>query len=128
LSSSSMMIASDIPRRRIPLPLAWLGVVGFVLTTTSPVAARAAGGDAGAALFQANCAGCHAGGQNFIAEKKTLRRDALEKFQSLDAVELQQFVQKGMPHKFLPFGKQFSDDDYADVTKFVLDQALGDKW
>jgi cytochrome c6 len=82
----------------------------------------------GAALFQANCAGCHAGGMNFISEKKNLKKEALEKFQSLDQVKLQSFVQQGMPHRLLPFAKTFSDADYFDTTSYVLDQALNDKW
>jgi cytochrome c6 len=80
----------------------------------------------GAALFQANCAGCHLGGKNFVAEKKTLEKAALEKFQSLDQAQLQKFVQTGMPHKFLPL--KFSEQDYVDATSYVLDQAVNDKW
>jgi cytochrome c6 len=80
----------------------------------------------GAALFQANCASCHAGGKNFVAEKKTLEKAALEKFQSLDQAKLQKFVQTGMPHKFLPL--KFSEQDYVDSTSYVLDQAVNDKW
>jgi len=108
----------------------WILVASVsIALTTTPVQAGAEPDLAnGATLFQANCAGCHAGGQNFVAEKKTLRKEALEKFQSLDAEKLQSFVQKGMPHKFLPFSGKLSDDDYRDVTNYVLDQALGDKW
>jgi cytochrome c6 len=82
----------------------------------------------GATLFQANCAGCHAGGMNFISEKKTLRKDALEKYRSLDQVQIQKYVQQGMPHKLLPFSKTMTGKDYLDATTFVLDQALNDKW
>lgn len=82
----------------------------------------------GATLFQANCAGCHGGGLNYVAEKKTLKKDALEKYQSLDQGKLKTFVQKKLPHNLLPFSKSFSDSDYTDVVDFVLDQALNEKW
>jgi len=83
----------------------------------------------GATLFEANCAGCHRGGMNFIKEKKTLQKDALEKFiGSTEAVKIQNMVQKGMPHKLLPFAKEFSSEDYADVASFVSDQDIGEKW
>lgn len=107
-------------------------MIGLVLVTsfTTPPA-FAATTDAnlanGAALFQANCAGCHAGGQNFIKPQKTLDKQALERYQSLDQGQLQKFVQQGMPHKFTAF-KFSADKDYFDVTSYVLDQALGDKW
>lgn len=82
----------------------------------------------GAALFKAECAGCHMGGQNFMSEKKTLKKEALEQFQSLDATKLQIFVQSQMPHSFLPFHSKWSDQDFGDVIGYVLDQAINDKW
>ena len=83
----------------------------------------------GATLFQNNCAGCHAGGMNFIKEKKTLQKAALEKYLgSTEPIQIQNFVQGRMPHKLLPFSKDFSDQDYLDVASFVSDQARGEKW
>lgn len=83
----------------------------------------------GAALFRANCAGCHGGGMNFIKEKKTLQKAALEKYLGgNDPIRISDFVQKGMPHKLLPFSKEFGDQDYSDVASYVSDQALGEKW
>lgn len=113
-------------------PSAWTAAVAtaslaIVLTTVAPALASDADLKNGGALFTANCASCHAGGQNIMAEKKTLHKDALEKYQSLDQAQLQKFVQTGMPHRFMPF-KFSSDQDYKDVTSYVLDQALGDKW
>lgn len=83
----------------------------------------------GETLFQANCAGCHAGGNNFVSEKRTLRKDALQTYRgTVDAVAIQEFVQKGMPHKLLPMKTAMDDSDYGDVVAYVLDQALGEKW
>ena len=105
--------------------LASVATVAMVTFLSSPVAAADVG--EGKVLFQANCAGCHAGGQNFVSEKKTLFRDALEKYRTTDPVKLQDFVQKGIQHRMLP-RKFSSDQDYASVIAFVLDQALGEKW
>jgi cytochrome c6 len=116
-------------------PTVWTAAVAtvslaIVLTTASPAMALASAADAdlknGAAFFTASCAGCHAGGQNVISENKTLHKMDLEEYQSLDQAQLQKLVQTGMPHKLLPL--KFSDQDYKDVTSYVLDQALGDKW
>ena len=100
----------------------------LLFVASAPHYALAADVGSGAKLFSANCAGCHGGGNNYISEKKNLRRDALEKYQSLDSEKLQAFVQNKMPHKFLPFKQEFTDDNYADTIAYVLDQALNDKW
>jgi cytochrome c6 len=96
----------------------------------SPLPSSAASADVahGAALFQAECAGCHIGGNNVMSEKKTLKKDALEQYQSLDATKLQAFVQDKMPHSFLPFHSKWSDQDFQDAVGYVLDQAVSDKW
>jgi cytochrome c6 len=98
------------------------------LTTTTASAVEPVDLTRGSVLFESNCAGCHRGGMNFIKEKKTLQKDALEKFLSLDQPKVQDFVQNKMPHQLLPFKKEFSNQDYVDVTSFVLDQALQEKW
>jgi cytochrome c6 len=83
----------------------------------------------GETLFQANCAGCHAGGNNYVSEQRTLRKDALQTYRgTVDAAAIQEFVQKGMPHKLLPMKTAMDDVGYGDVVAYVLDQALGEKW
>jgi cytochrome c6 len=83
----------------------------------------------GQTLFQANCAGCHAGGSNLVSESRTLRKEALQTYRgTVDAGVIQTFVQKGMPHKLLPMKTPMDDNDYGDVVAYVLDQALGEKW
>lgn len=83
----------------------------------------------GETLFQANCAGCHAGGNNFVSEQRTLRKAAIQTYRgTLDAAPIQEFVQKGMPHRLLPMKTPMEDNDYSDVVAYVLDQALGEKW
>ena len=63
-----------------------------------------------------------------MSEKKTLRKEALEKFQSLDATKLQTFVQNQMPHVFLPFHSKLSDADFENVVSYVVNQAVNDLW
>jgi cytochrome c6 len=107
----------------VALPFFWsFGV-------SPPQQASAADVARGATLFTANCAGCHAGGQNFVKEKKTLQKEALQKYLgSTEAVQIQDFVQNGMPHKLLAMRIPMDTDSYADVATYVSEQALGDKW
>jgi len=113
-------------------PVAWwttaisTASIALVLSTATPVLAANANVANGATLFTANCASCHAGGGNNLAKKKTLEKQALEKYQSLDPVQLQKYMQTGLPHKLMPF--KFEEQDYKDVTAFVLDQAMNEKW
>mmetsp|Transcript_22400 Transcript_22400/g.33153 ORF Transcript_22400/g.33153 Transcript_22400/m.33153 type:complete len:175 (-) Transcript_22400:276-800(-) len=89
----------------------------------------------GSEIFTGNCAGCHAGGMNFIKEKKNLKKEALEKFISpnLDRDEVKDWVMKSGQHQKLVFFKapsgngKLTDADFADVTGFIVDQAAGDK-
>jgi len=82
--------------RYISLAAAFL----FAMTTqflvyVPPVSARDDNLARGSTLFQANCSGCHGGGMNFIKEKKTLQKQALEKYLGgTDAIKIQDFVQK----------------------------------
>jgi cytochrome c6 len=83
----------------------------------------------GETLFQANCAGCHAGGNNFVSQKRTLQKEAIQQYRgSTDQDVIKGFVQNGMPHKILPMKTPMEENDYSDVVAYVLDQALGDKW
>lgn len=122
-TTTTAWAAVSSPLLLLLLPLA-------ILTANPPVASAAVGdATTGAVLFSANCAGCHAGGQNFVSSSKTLQQDALEKYLgSTDPVKLQAFVQNGMPHKLFPMRMPMQDQEYLDVATFVSDQALGKKW
>jgi cytochrome c6 len=76
----------------------------------------------GAKVFAANCAACHVGGNNVINAQKTLKKDALERYQmaSLEAIKTQ--VQQGkaaMP----AFSNRLKPEQIDDVAAYVLDQA-----
>ena len=81
--------------------------------------------DAGANVFGGKCVACHLGGGNLVKRNKTLKKDALTKYKmySAKAIITQVTCGKGvMPN----FGKQFSQEQIADVAAYVLREA--DKW
>jgi cytochrome c6 len=81
-------------------------------------------GDAasGAKIFSANCAACHAGGNNVIMANKTLKKEALEQYgmNSIGAITTQVTNGKNaMP----AFGGRLSAAQIEDVATYVLDQS-----
>ena len=117
-----------IRRKTSDVASAAVVILSFQLLTV-PVVSTAADIANGSKLFDYNCAACHRGGMNYVSEKKTLQKDAIEKYRKTTNVDkIQDYIQNAMPHRFMPFGNKFSNDDYTDVVSFVLDQALNDKW
>ena len=88
----------------------------------------------GKEIFDNNCAGCHVGGANLVKPEKDLHREALVRYVSADLsqAEVQQWVQQSGQHKRIVFFKmpdgKMKEADWADVTTYVLYQALNDKW
>ncbi|HEY9642408.1 MAG TPA: c-type cytochrome [Coleofasciculaceae cyanobacterium] len=76
----------------------------------------------GAKVFSTNCAACHLGGGNVVNAQKTLKPDALAKYEmaSLDAIQSQVTNGKNaMP----AFKGRLSDQEIEDVSAYVLDQS-----
>jgi cytochrome c6 len=76
----------------------------------------------GAKMFSANCAACHAGGRNVIMADKTLKKEALEKYNmnSLEAIVYQVTNGKNaMP----AFKGRLNNQQIEDVANYVLEQA-----
>lgn len=65
--------------------------------------------------------------QNFVKAKKTLQKDALEKFVGLDEVKVEAFFRGSVVHK-LNFEGKLADQDITDVVTYVVDQAKNEKW
>jgi cytochrome c6 len=87
--------------------------------SSSASAANLAGG---AKLFNANCSACHMGGNNVIISSKTLKKEALEKYNmsSLDAIKTQVIHGKNaMPS----FRSRLNDDQIEDIAGYVLAQS-----
>lgn len=78
--------------------------------------------EAGAKIFKANCAACHALGSNRVVAAKTLKKAALEKYAmySLDAITYQ--VTKGK-NAMPAFSKKLKADEIENVASYVLAQA-----
>lgn len=76
----------------------------------------------GQQVFNANCSACHIGGNNVIISNKTLKRDALEKYEmnSLEAIRNQVINGKNaMP----AFKERLTDAEIAAVASYVLQQS-----
>ncbi len=81
----------------------------------------------GEAIFTSNCAGCHAGGQNFLAPHKSLSKADLEKNQvNTSAAIIDKVIngQSPMPG----FGKLgiISAEDIENVAAYVLKKSEAD--
>jgi cytochrome c6 len=104
--------------------IALLAITFLTLVFSQP--ALAAGDPAGGAkVFSANCAACHAGGNNVVMANKTLKKEALEQFgmNSADAIVYQ--VQNGK-NAMPAFGGRLSAEDIENVAAYVLDQSAKD--
>nr|YP_009395076.1 cytochrome c553 [Bryothamnion seaforthii]ARW63844.1 cytochrome c553 [Bryothamnion seaforthii] len=85
--------------------------------------------DDGAQVFSQRCTACHSGGNNAINPDKTLKIDALEKYEkdNVDAIILQ--VTNGKAEGGMPaFGDILSKDQIQNVANYVLNQAKNQSW
>jgi cytochrome c6 len=90
-------------------------------SVVKPVA-MAASHEEAAKLFKQNCAACHAGGGNLVNAQKTLKKDALEKYDmySKEAIVYQVVNGKNaMP----AFGNRLSTEQIESLAEYVLAQA-----
>lgn len=91
-------------------------------TTMFMGAANAADIENGERIFTANCAACHAGGNNVIMPEKTLKKDALEE-NGMKAVSAITYQVTNGKNAMPAFGGRLSDTDIEDVANYVLSQA-----
>ena len=87
------------------------------------IVAPAFAGDiaAGEQVFNANCAACHAGGQNVIMPEKTLEKEALTNFLAGGMNEKSVMTQVTNGKNAMPaFGGRLSDEDIANVASYVI--------
>ncbi|MBV6623934.1 MAG: c-type cytochrome [Rivularia sp. (in: Bacteria)] len=76
----------------------------------------------GAKLFKQNCAACHAGGGNLVAANKTLKKDALEKYDMYSKEAIVYQVTNGK-NAMPAFGKRLSSEQIESLAEYVLAQA-----
>merc|ERR1719324_160825 len=98
-----------------------LGLFAATVGGRAP-AAMAADLDNGESVFAANCASCHAGGNNSVAPDKKLKKEALQQYGKYEPAAIVAQVTKGngaMP----AFGERISPEDIGDVAAYVRAQA-----
>lgn len=84
--------------------------------------AQAADAVAGSKIFTANCAACHAGGNNLVISTKNLRKETLEKYGMYSSNAIQTQVTNGK-NAMPAFGGRLSEDEIEQVSAYVLEQA-----
>ncbi len=108
------------------LKKAFAVVIAFVATVAFSMPAYAADAAAGAKVFSANCAACHAGGRNAVNPAKTLQQADLDKYGMASAAAIVTQVTNGkapMP----AFGGKLTPEQIDNVAAYVLAQA-GKGW
>ena len=97
-------------------------IAGAALLVATP--AFAGDADAGEKIFNANCAACHAGGQNSVVPDHTLEKSAIEKFLTGGFKESSVVTQVTNGKGAMPaFGGRLSDDDIANVATYVISKS-----
>ncbi|MBE9010210.1 c-type cytochrome [Pseudanabaenaceae cyanobacterium LEGE 13415] len=99
--------------------IALVGCAIAIFVSISPVYAESPNGEQ---LFNANCSACHIGGNNVIISHKTLKKEALEKYEmkSIEAIRHQVINGKNaMP----AFGSRLSEEEISAIATYVLGQA-----
>jgi len=95
--------------------------VAGVLATGLAAPAFAGDFTAGESIFKANCAACHAGGQNVIMPEKTLEKEALDQYLAGGRQESSVVNQVTNGKNAMPaFGRRLPDEDIANVATYVI--------
>ena len=99
-----------------------LMAIAFLAINISPTLADSVDGSA---VFQANCAGCHAKGGNIVRRGKTLKAKALKRNQvdSQEAVVSLVTNGKGI---MSAYGDRLTEEEIAAVSQYVVDRAAAD--
>jgi len=122
-SSAQHEISSHAAWNPLALGLA-LGLLAAVAGSRPALAADLENGEA---IFGANCAACHAGGNNSVVAEKKIKKEQLEKYlfggYNVDAIKTQ--VTNGK-NSMPAFGEKLGPDDIDDVANWVYQQAT--KW
>lgn len=84
--------------------------------------AQAAEASIGSKIFTANCAACHAGGNNLVISTKNLRKETLKKYGMFSTEAIQTQVVNGK-NAMPAFGERLSLEQIEAVAGYVLEQA-----
>ena len=112
----------ETPRSWSPLAFgAALGLLSAVVVGRAP-AALAADLENGESVFLANCAACHANGNNSIVAEKKLKKEALQQYGRYEVEAIIKQATNG--YGAMPaFGERLAPDDIEDVANYVRAQA-----
>ena len=107
-------------QRIIAMAIAFIAL--FTVFDTSVLAAPVGDLDSGAAVFKANCAGCHVNGGNIVRRGKNLKLKALHrnKADTQDAIAYIVTNGKGI---MSAYGDKLTPEQIADVSAYVLQRA-----
>merc|ERR1711862_1077323 len=107
-----------VPKQKVDVgKAAQAGAVAAAIALSAASPALAGDMAAGEQIFNANCAACHAGGQNVIMPEKTLEKEALDKYLAGGRSESSVVTQVTNGKNAMPaFGGRLSDDDIANVA------------
>lgn len=96
--------------------------LAIAIVTVFSQTAAAANINNGEKIFNANCSACHLGGNNVIITSKTLKKEALEKYEmfSLEAIKRQ--VTNGK-NSMPSFRSRLNPMQIEDVAAYVLHQS-----
>merc|ERR1712007_344137 len=113
-------LARETPSATSWTPLVFGMVLGLFASAVvgHSQAAFAADLDNGQTVFTANCASCHAGGDNAVVPDKKLKKEALQQYGKYEPAAIVAQVTKGkgpMP----AFGSKISPEDINDVAAYV---------
>ncbi len=94
-------------------------IISVFLFISSPVLASQ---DSGAAIFEANCAGCHPKGGNIIRRGKNLKERTLKRnhVDTIDAIA--SLVTKGK-NNMPAYEERLTSQEIETVSNYVLEQA-----
>ena len=104
-------------------------VIGAASIILSAGPVFAADSTAGEIVFNANCAGCHAGGRNVIVTDHTLEKEAISMFLTGGFSEKSVIYQVTNGKNAMPaFGGRLSKIEIENVASFVINTAENDAW
>lgn len=89
------------------------------------LSALAANTEHSAKIFQANCAGCHAGGGNIIRRGKNLKSKALQRNKVDNLAAITQLVTNGK-NNMPAYGDRLTPKEIEAVSQYVLERAATD--
>lgn len=96
--------------------------IAFSLLIVMVMPAYAADAAEGSKVFTANCAACHAGGNNLVISTKNLKKETLQDYGMFSSEAIQAQVTYGK-NAMPAFGTRLSDEQIEHVAAYVLSQA-----